>query len=83
MVRVLFFGRLGELAGAAETVVDLPSAEMAIEAFRDHIARSNPELANELGKSSVRAAINQEIVFTGAILRSGDEVAFLPPVSGG
>ena len=83
MVRALFFGRLSDVAGMAETIVELPNGEMDVEAFRSLVARSNTELANQLTTPSVRVVINQSMVLPGAIVRDGDEVAFLPPVSGG
>lgn len=83
MVRVMFFGRLGEAAGADEMAVDVPRAGMEVEAFREHLSHSNPVLAKELAKRSVRAVINREMVLPGAVVRDEDEVAFLPPVSGG
>lgn len=83
MVRVLFFGRLGDAAGATETTVELTRGEMEVEAFRSLVTRSNPGLADALASSSVRAIVNRQIVLPGAVVRDGDEVAFLPPVSGG
>ena len=83
MVRVLFFGRLSDAAGAAETTVELPHDEMDVEAFRSLVTRSSAGLTDELAKPSVRAVINQQMVLPGALVRDGDEVAFLPPVSGG
>ena len=80
---MLFFGRLGDAAGKAETTVDLPSGEMGLEAFHALVMRSNPELADLILKPSVRTVINQTMVLPGAVVRDGDEVAFLPPVSGG
>jgi molybdopterin converting factor small subunit len=80
---VLFFGRLGEAAGKAETAVDLPSSEMELEAFRDLVTHSNPELAKLILNPSVRTVINQAMVLRDAVVRDGDEVAFLPAVSGG
>ena len=82
-MRVLFFGRLSEAAGADEMAIDLPSAAMDVEAFRSLVAQRNDRLANELAKPSVRAVINQQMVLPDAVIRNGDEVAFLPPVSGG
>lgn len=83
MVRVLFLGRLSETAGVAEMSVDLPSGEMEIEAFRALVTRSNPGLAEMIGGPSVRTVLNQAIVMQDAVVHDGDEVAFLPPVSGG
>jgi molybdopterin converting factor subunit 1 len=79
-VKVLFFGRLKEIAGRSEDMVDL--AEGApIEALFARCVAQQPELARY--RRSVVASRNQEFVAWSTPLRSGDEVAFLPPVSGG
>lgn len=79
-VKVLFFGRLREIAGRAETSVDLPEASTIEELFA-LVARTRPELGPF--RSSLVASRNLEFAAWSTPLRSGDEVAFLPPVSGG
>ena len=79
-IKVLFFGRLREIVGRAEDSVDL--AEGApIEALFARYRASHPELAGYRG--SLVASRNQEFAAWSTPLLSGDEVAFLPPVSGG
>jgi sulfur-carrier protein len=79
-VKVLFFGRLRELAGCAEDIADFANAGTIEELFSGYATR-NPELAKY--RSSVVASRNQEFAAWDTPLRSGDEFAFLPPVSGG
>jgi molybdopterin converting factor subunit 1 len=79
-VKVLFFGRLKELAGQAEYSLEFTDAA-TIEQLFAHYAARHPELAKY--RSSVVASRNQEFAAWDTPLRSGDEVAFLPPVSGG
>jgi molybdopterin converting factor subunit 1 len=79
-VRVLFFGRLKEAAGRAEESLDIPAGATLEEVF-ERYAAARPELARFRG--SLVASRNQEFVPWNTPLRSGDEVAFLPPVSGG
>jgi molybdopterin converting factor subunit 1 len=79
-VKVLFFGRLKEIAGRAEDVMDVPQQASIEDLFGRCVARQ-PELARY--RSSVVASRNQEFAAWSTMLRSGDEVAFLPPVSGG
>ena len=79
-VTVLFFGRLKELAGRAEDSVEFSDATTIEQLFALYVAR-HPELAKY--RSSVVASRNQEFAPWDTPLRSGDEVAFLPPVSGG
>ncbi len=78
--RVLFFGRLKELAGVSEDACDLPDGA-AIEQVFAHYAERCPRLA--AFRSSVVAARNREFAAWETPVHTGDEVAFLPPVSGG
>jgi molybdopterin synthase sulfur carrier subunit len=79
-VKVLFFGRLKELAGRSEDVAEISEASTIEQLFALYAARC-PELAKF--RSSLVASRNQEFAAWDTPLRSGDEVAFLPPVSGG
>ena len=79
-VRVLFFGMLKDLAGRSSEDCDLPEGT-SLRAVFDSYATRFPRLA-ELSKSIVLAR-NQEFAEPSTALKEGDEVAFLPPVSGG
>jgi molybdopterin converting factor subunit 1 len=79
-VKVLFFGRLREIAGRSEESIELGAPGTIDFLFGDYAAR-HPEL--RAYRSSVVASRNQEFASWDAILSEGDEVAFLPPVSGG
>jgi sulfur-carrier protein len=79
-VKVLFFGRLKDLVGRAEEAADVAAGTPIEELFAQYSAR-NPELARYRG--SLVASRNQEFAAWDTPLRAGDEVAFLPPVSGG
>jgi molybdopterin synthase catalytic subunit len=79
-VRVLFFGRLKDIVGKAEEQAEL-SEGARVEDLFERYGRSFPELARF--RASVVASVNQEFAEWRAPLASGDEVAFLPPVSGG
>jgi MoaE-MoaD fusion protein len=79
-VRVLFFGRLKDIVGRAEEQAEV-SEGARVEDLFERYGRSYPELAKF--RPSVVASVNQEYAEWRAPLASGDEVAFLPPVSGG
>lgn len=79
-VRVLFFGRLKEITGRAEEAAELSDGTRLEDLFARYESQF-PELAKHRG--SVVASVNQEFAPWNAALRGGDEVAFLPPVSGG
>src|SRR5277367_4584735 len=79
-VRVLFFGRLKDIVGKSEEDAELSDGARVEDLFSRY-GRSFPELAKF--RPSVVASVNQEFAEWRATLSSGDEVAFLPPVSGG
>lgn len=79
-VRVLFFGRLKEIVGRAEDHVDLPDGARVEDVFARY-GQAHPRLAEF--RSSVVASVNEEFATWSLALNAGDEVAFLPPVSGG
>lgn len=79
-VQVLFFGLLRDIAGQAQTTLELPVGATAGAVF-DHFAAQFPALGEM--KRSVMLARNQEFTAAGTLLSEGDEIALLPPVSGG
>jgi molybdopterin converting factor subunit 1 len=79
-LKVLFFGRLKEITGRTQESVDL-AFEADIESLFAHYAGRYPELQQY--RSSLVASCNQEFAPWNTVLHAGDEVAFLPPVSGG
>jgi len=79
-VRVLFFGRLKDIVGCGEDDAELSDGARVEDLF-ERYGRRFPELAKF--RPSVAASVNQEYAEWRATLAAGDEVAFLPPVSGG
>jgi molybdopterin converting factor subunit 1 len=79
-VRVLFFGRLKDIVGQAEESAEIPEGSRVEDVFMLY-RESHPALSGL--RPSVAASVNQELAEWAAPLRAGDEVAFLPPVSGG
>ena len=80
LVTVRLFARLREIAGAPEVKVVLPESATVLDAWHSLSGRF-PELAAYAG--SVSCAVNEDYARMTAALKDGDEVAFLPPVSGG
>lgn len=79
-IRVLFFGVLKDLAGRSSETIDLPEGSRVREVL-SHYARQGPRLEAML--PSLALSVNQEYAGAECLLRAGDEVALLPPVSGG
>jgi MoaE-MoaD fusion protein len=80
VLRVLFFGQLREIVGVAEEACLAPDESKLEDLFAIYADRF-PRLAEF--RASIAASINQEYAPWNARPRAGDEVAFLPPVSGG
>ena len=79
-IRVLFFGVLRDVVGVREDSLDVPEGGRLDTVF-EHYATRFPKL-REMAASTV-LALNQQFSSPSAPLAEGDEVAFLPPVSGG
>ena len=79
-VTVRFFAAYREITGLRETVVDLPNGA-TLAALLTRVFEAYPNLAAERG--TMLFAVNQEFVGADAPLRPTDEVALLPPISGG
>jgi molybdopterin converting factor subunit 1 len=79
-VTVRLFARLRDIAGAAELARDVnPGA--TVGSVWTMLAREFPELASY--ERSISSAVNEDYAKMDRALRDDDEVAFLPPVSGG
>jgi molybdopterin converting factor subunit 1 len=79
-IRVLFFGVIRDVVGLREDSLDLPEGGSLGSVF-EHYATRFPKL-RDMAASTV-LALNQQFSQPAAPLAEGDEVALLPPVSGG
>lgn len=79
-IKVLFFGLLKDVCGRSEDALELPAGSTAGSVF-EHYAAMMPKLRGMA--ASIVLARNHEFVKTVDVLADGDEVALLPPVSGG
>lgn len=79
-VKVLFFGRLRELSGISEATASMPQGATLDDLFAMY-ANHLPTLA--AFRNSLVASRNQEFAAWDTPIAAGDEIAFLPPVSGG
>jgi molybdopterin converting factor subunit 1 len=79
-VHVLFFGMLKDLTGRAGESLDLPEHATLADVVT-HYERTNPRWKDLM--ASIAMSVNREYAGPQALLKEGDEVALLPPVSGG
>jgi molybdopterin converting factor subunit 1 len=79
-VSVMLFAAARELAGAESFAVEL-TAGATVGDLRAELARRVPALAGLLAKSAL--AVNHDFAEDDRVLLPTDEVAIIPPVSGG
>ena len=75
-VKVKFFASLRETMGRGEVEIDAARAKTAADAWR--LATGSRPIPD-----NVLVAVNLEYTHPDASIRTGDEVAFFPPVTGG
>jgi len=80
MARLLFLGRLEDIAGVPELVIPLTEPT----SLGDVLTMLPPFVAEALAGPKIKLALNGALVAAGGlVVGAGDELAFLPPVSGG
>jgi molybdopterin synthase catalytic subunit len=79
-VRILFFGLLKDLVGKSSDSLELPEGTSVRDVLEHYVAQA-PKLKTSL--TSIAVAVNQQYASAETKLKSDDEVALLPPVSGG
>ena len=78
-VRVLFFGVLKEIFGGENQMIVMPAGSCV----RDLLDRFATDTDASRHIPTIAVAVNREYSRGDTVLREGDEVALLPPVSGG
>lgn len=79
-VTVRLFARLRDITGSSELVRDVPRGATVATVWQA-LATEFPELASY--RSSISSAVNADYAKMQTAVQEGDEIAFLPPVSGG
>jgi len=83
-VRLVFLARLREAFGSAGETLALPSQPCSVASIVAALRERGGAFASELAPGrAVRVAVNHAMAAPDAPVRDGDEVALLPPVTGG
>ena len=83
MLRLYYYGPLSDVSGHRETTLKFPENETTIADIIDQLERENKPLGEALRHSAVRVALNKKVEEVTAVVSDNDEIAFLPPFSGG
>jgi molybdopterin synthase sulfur carrier subunit len=83
VTRLLFFGRLRDVAGHGERNVQIPEHVATIADLRDWLAHEDAELGAALTSRGIQVVVDQVICRDVEPVRRAEEIAFMPPLSGG
>jgi molybdopterin converting factor subunit 1 len=79
-ITILYFARVKDITGVKKETMELP-LNTSIKKLLAKISLSYPDIKSIL--NVVKISVNYKIIDMNTILKDGDEVALLPPVSGG
>ena len=83
-MKLVFHGKFSAIAGSSEMTVSCPSWIATLSDLRTWVARLIPNMGDALKGRGVAVIVNMAVVHdTMHPVTDDDEVAFLPPMSGG
>ena len=82
MITLKYFASLKSIAEKEEDQLDIENP-ITLDQLSDIIAKTVPKMGEMIREKKVLISVNQEMASVDTIIHDGDEVAFLPPFSGG
>ena len=82
MITLKYFASLKSIAEKEEDRLDIENP-ITLDQLSDIISKTAPKMGEMIRDKKVLVSINQEMASVDTIIHEGDEVAFLPPFSGG
>ncbi len=82
MIKVLFFAQIKDVLGVSELVINADNIK-TVSDIADEIAKDYPKWELVSNTQPCLCAVNQTLTDFSNPVKSGDEVAFFPPVTGG
>ena len=84
MIHLVFLGKFGEVAPAGLSEIALPDGVRTLGELNHWLAEREPLLGRTMAATRTRMIVNQCVAHDlSQLLADGDEIAFLPPMSGG
>jgi molybdopterin converting factor subunit 1 len=82
MIKVKYFASLRSIAGKEEDQFDMGS-ETTLKNLSHEISKTTPKIGEMILGKKIMVSVNLDVASLEAIIKDGDEVALLPPFSGG
>ena len=82
MITLKYFASLKSIAEKEEERLDIENP-ITLDQLSDIISKTTPKMGEMIREKKVLISINQEMASVDTVIHDGDEVAFLPPFSGG
>lgn len=82
MIKVRFFAMLKNKTGKEEVNLSVPE-NITLEKLKIILKNEFPAIAEFIERKSIMISVNQEFADKNTVIKDGDEVALLPPFSGG
>ena len=82
MITIKFFASLKTIAEMEEKIIEV-SNSISMDQLSEIISKTSPKMGEFIREKKVMISVNQEMADSETIIHDGDEVAFLPPFSGG
>ncbi|MCH8313071.1 MAG: molybdopterin converting factor subunit 1 [Nitrospinae bacterium] len=82
MITLKYFASLKSIAGKEEEQLDLGN-ETTVQKLSEILAKTTPQIGEMIQGKKILVSVNQDVATLDTVIHDGDEVAFLPPFSGG
>lgn len=82
MIKVVFFAALREQLNCSELSLNSENL-VTVADLKNHLASKNDKWQQVFANTALLSAVNHDMVNSEQTIKSGDEVAFFPPVTGG
>ena len=82
MITVKYFASLKAIAKKEEEQIEVQSS-ISMDQLSNIISKTSPKMADIIRDNKIMISVNQEMADADTVIHDGDEVAFLPPFSGG
>jgi molybdopterin synthase sulfur carrier subunit len=83
MITIKLFASLREALGESEFVFELTDGCRDVSSIKEALCARGSSWREALEQPNVVHALNHKVVWTDAVVKEGDELAFFPPMTGG